>query len=97
MTPEQELTLRVAALVRKRKGNDSEASLRAIFFEYAGDDSQVCAKDLTEILKDAEVGNALTRGMWVKGVMTRLDINRDDFVSWDEFSAVITARAAKIA
>ncbi len=35
------------------------------------------------------MGNGLTRGMWIKGIVGALDKNGDKQIDWAEFSAAV--------
>ena len=68
----QELIGKLEALVQERFDGDYKAA----FDNYANKRSQsgsVDADELSDLLKDAGVGNAFTRGFWVDGVMAEVD------------------------
>ena len=88
--PETELVQKIERLLIDRYGNASTDSLRRAFDAYDSDrDGGIGAKELERLLKDAGVGNALTRGAWVKGILNRLDVSRDGEIDWTEFTKAI--------
>ncbi len=90
MSLEQELVGKIQSVLRSRYGGVGADERRSMFGDYdRNGDGFIDADELTSILADAGVGNALTRGFWVKGVITRMDQNDDDQISFDEFEAVI--------
>lgn len=86
MTREEELIILVRAYVER--GYDG--NYRACFRMYDVDsDDKVSATELEYLLHDAEVGNRLTRAAWVRGVIDRLDTDKDGKISWDEFQSAL--------
>jgi Ca2+-binding EF-hand superfamily protein len=75
-----ELVKKVSALVGRYYRNDWTAAFAA----YATD-GKVTSDGLVKLLRDAEVGNMVTRNAWARGVLDALDADRDDAISWDEF------------
>lgn len=84
-----ELKTRVTQLVNTRFRGDR----RAAFNHYAPS-GRLDRAALTRVLEDAGVGNMFTRGAWVHGVMEKLDVDRDDVLTWAEFTQGIAARSA---
>lgn len=84
-----ELTTKVQRLVERRFQGDG----RAAFDHYAGADGQVNRDELSRLLSDAGVGNFITRGAWVSGIMERVDGNGNGKISWGEFNAVMRSAA----
>ena len=75
---------KVGGLVDQRFGGD----YRAAFGHYdTNGDGTISTAEMTALLADAGVGNWFTRWTWVNGVVSRLDANDDDHISWDEFRA----------
>lgn len=94
MAPETELITKVRQLLVNKHGDDSVASLKKSFHAYDRNQTgRLEADELHEVLADAGIGNRLTRGMWVKGIMARLDSDRDDAISWDDFSGLLDEAA----
>lgn len=92
MAPETELITKVRNLLLKVHGKDDIAALRTSFDAYDRNKSGRLEPDeLAVVLEDAGIGNKLTRGMWVKGILARLDTDKDNALSWDDFSAVLAA------
>lgn len=93
-TNEEELKRKVTALVRRRFNDD----FRAMFEHYSRHrqgDERIDRDELSELLADAEIGNRLTRGSWVIGVLRQLDTDHDSAVSWAEFERVVNAYSAR--
>jgi Ca2+-binding EF-hand superfamily protein len=87
MSAEQkQLIEKIEAMLQKKYGSTDEASMKKLFDEYdANADGKIDKGELSQLLKDADIGNALTRGTWVKGIIEKLDQNGDKAISWDEF------------
>jgi len=81
----KELKDKVSKLVNKKFGGDYK---KAFDYYDANKDAGVDAAELKKLLEDAGVGNSLTRGAWVKGIMNRLDTNKDGKIQWSEFESV---------
>jgi hypothetical protein len=65
---------------------EKNGDFKAAFDHYdRGHDGGVSADELTQLLKDAGVGNAFTRGAWVSGIIERLDTNKDGRIQFSEF------------
>ncbi len=86
----RELKAKVGALVSKSFGGDYKAAFEA----YGGKDGKVAADELKKLLADAGVGNGITRGAWVSGIIEKLDGDGDGKVSWTEFEAVVNRASA---
>lgn len=87
---QEELVRKVQALLTSRYGDTSVASMRKLFDQYDVDgDGKIGSDELEKLLKDASVGNALTRGAWIKGIIGKLDESGDKKIDWDEFSKAI--------
>ena len=87
MSGEQEqLIEKIEALLTKKYGATDEGSMKKLFDAYdANADGKIDKSELSQLLKDADIGNSLTRSTWVKGIMEKLDLNADKAISWDEF------------
>lgn len=78
----KELKEKVGKLVKDNFNGD----LKKAFEHYDADgDNAVNADEISALLKDAGVGNAITRGFWVNGILAKLDKNEDKKVEWPEF------------
>lgn len=87
---EKELKQKVGALVSSKFGND----FKKAFTHYDRDkDGAVTKGELVELLEDAGVGNGITRGIWAKKIIEKLDASHDHAIEWSEFEAVFRARA----
>lgn len=51
-------------------------------------DGKVDSDSLKQSLKDADVGNGFTRGLWVKAIIKTMDTDKDGAISWGEFESV---------
>ena len=87
---QEELVSRLKVLLNKKYGGTSVEAMRKLFDDYdTTHDQKISEKELEQLLKDAEVGNGLTRGMWIKGIVGALDKNGDRQIDWAEFSAAV--------
>ena len=92
MAPETELITKVRQLLVKKHGSDDVASLKRGFESYDRNRTgRLEAEELQAVLEDAGIGNRFTRGMWVKGILARLDHDRDEAIAWDDFSGLLDA------
>lgn len=92
MSVEKELIEKIQGLMRSRHGGTDHAARARLFAAYdTNGDGQICRSELARLLDDAGVGNSLTRGFWVKGVIARLDQDDNETISLEEFEAVIGA------
>lgn len=85
---EEELKIKIRQLVMEK----FEGDYRQGFDHYDkidGEDSKIGSSALEQLLADADVGNWLTRRLWVEGVMKALDKDRDGAISWDEFESIL--------
>lgn len=92
MAPEIELVTKVRQLLLKRCGSDDVAALRESFFAYDKNQTgHLEPEELQVVLEDAGIGNKLTRGMWVKGILARLDRHKKNALSWEDFAPMLDA------
>ena len=83
----QELIEKISALVESQYGGD----FKAAFDHYASkraDSGSIDSDELSDLLTDAEIGNVFTRGMWVSGIMSELDTDKDGFITYSELEAI---------
>lgn len=83
-TPREELISAVTDLLNRKFDGDLAHMLR--FYDDDGDE-KFDAKELWNLLRDANVGNFVTRNGWVAGVLAALDSDRDGKISVEEFRA----------
>ncbi len=87
---QEELVQKVQALMAKKFGDASPESMRKLFDEYDRDgDGKIEGHELEALLVDAGVGNAFTRGAWVRGIISAMDQDSDKRVDWAEFSKAV--------
>ena len=84
----KELVKRVSDLVYGRFGGDYNAAFNHYATKSSAEPS-VDADELRELLSDAGVGNSVTRGVWVRGIIGELDRDMDGKISAAEFQSVI--------
>ncbi len=91
MSKEQdELVAKVKALMVRKYGASDAAAMRKLFDEVDADgDGKIDPHELEGLLKDAGVGNGLTRGAWIKGIVSALDTSGDKKIDWAEFSRAV--------
>lgn len=88
---EQELRTKIARLVNRAPYHgDLEAAFRAY---DRGDDGALNSAELRALLADARVGNGLTRGLWVDGIIEKMDelpgARRNGKVDWAELETLL--------
>ena len=87
---EKELKEKVAKLVTEKFGGDYKAA----FAHYdTSRGNSIGKNELVQLLSDAGVGNALTRGTWAKKIIEKLDRNEDQAIAWSEFESIFRATA----
>jgi hypothetical protein len=80
-----ELVAKIRALAKARK----LASSGALFRSYDGDgDQRLDPDELTQLLADAAVGG-MFRGVYVRRIFERLDLDADDGLSLPELNGVL--------
>ena len=80
-TQEQELSEKVRGLVNRRFGGDYKRAVQHYSKRRGG---VIDPDELLDLLKDAGIGNALTRSTWVRGIIDRFDKNHDGLISYTE-------------
>ncbi len=91
MAKEQdELVKKIRQLMVRKYGQDDRAALRSLFDEYdQNKDGRIEKTELEALLEDAGIGNSMTRGLWVKGVLGAIDQDQNQLIDWDELSRAI--------
>lgn len=87
---ERELKAKIKALVNSRYGGDYKKAFEA--YDPDGDGA-IDKAGLSRFLSDAGVGNGLTRGAWVKGIISKLDGSGDSKIQWTELQSMVSASA----
>ena len=94
MGMETELISKVKNLLVSRHGTDDVRALRTTFEAYDANRSGCLeAEELGRVLEDAKIGNGLTRAIWIKGILARLDRSKRGALSWDDFVVVLDVAA----
>jgi len=92
MTDEEELVSKVRKLMTERFGGTDVAARKKLFEAYdKNGDGQVDQDEMKQLLADAGVGNGLTRGAWVRGVIKKLDSDDDKTISYDELERIFAS------
>lgn len=87
---QQQLVDSIGKYLQQNFGDRSPASMRKLFDRYdVNHDGKITKDELEKLLKDIEIGNAFTRGAWVRGIIDKIDTNADKSISWDEFHTVV--------
>lgn len=83
----KELVTKLAAHCRVTVGEPSPENWRKVFNLYdRNKDGRIQEEELSAWLADADIGNFLTRSMWVAGIFERVDTApRDTGISLSEF------------
>jgi hypothetical protein len=84
----QELIQKVGALVEEQFAGD----FKSAFDHYANKRSQtgsIDSDELSELLRDADIGNTFTRGFWVSGIMAEVDKDNDGFITYTELEKIV--------
>jgi Ca2+-binding EF-hand superfamily protein len=80
-----ELRDKVAKLIK----DNFEGDYHKAFDHYDDDkDGTISKPELVTLLRDAGIGNWMTRGRWADGIISELDTDRDGCISWAEFEGV---------
>lgn len=83
-----ELATKLGALVDNKFSGD----LRQAFAHY-GDrhshDPNLDAAELTEMLKDADVGNSMNRGEWATSILDKYDTDKSGQINWRDFQKFV--------
>ena len=83
----RELTGKVTKLITDRFGGDWHKAFA--HYDSGKRDGKINRAELGELLKDAGIGNWLTRGAWADGIIAALDADKDGTISGPEFEAVL--------
>jgi len=78
---------KVSTLVDAEFGGDYADAFR----HYTDGDGKVSKDGVKALLRDAGVGNSVTRWAWAGAVVAELDVDRDGSISWPEFVAAFEA------
>jgi Ca2+-binding EF-hand superfamily protein len=91
-TEQEQLVAGISGYLDKNYGDRSPAAMRKLFDRYDVDhDGKISKHELKQLLEDVDVGNTFTRGAWVRGIIDKVDTNKDKAISWEEFQAVAGA------
>lgn len=88
---EVELTTKLSELVDGSYGGNLAAAFGA--YDKRGGDQALDRGELESLLRDADVGNPLTRGMWVRGIIKKMDglpgAEKNGKVDWRELETIL--------
>lgn len=88
----KELVAKIEALLLKKYGVTNIGAQQRLFESHdKNTDGKVDADELSALLKEAEVGSGITRGIWVRGVMRQMDTDGDGMISWDEYRHAVSS------
>jgi hypothetical protein len=91
----RELVRKVTRLVSTRYGGTGIEAWRFAFADVDADnDGVINGAELATLLERAGVGNGFTRGAWVKGVLTELNLDGDGGIAIDELLRVVEVSEA---
>ena len=82
---EAEVRRKLNALIDRRFGGNARAA-----FDHFDRDGDGCLSrsEVSRALREAGIGNRLTRGFYVDGIMERFDRDGDGRLCWSEFSSI---------
>ncbi len=87
---DKELIDKINKLLTVRFGGSTMENQKRLFDSYDKDrNGRINSDELYELLKDAGIGNGITRGAWVRGVISKMDQDRDGMISWAEYTKII--------
>ncbi len=90
MERERELIMKIRNMLQRHHGGDDPTAMRKAFSMYdRSGNGELGPNELAVVLADAGVGNALTRGAWVRGILSRLDSEGRGALSWSDFQAAL--------
>lgn len=89
---ERELVTKIDTLLRKRYGNATNNAQHQLFTSFDKDgDGKITDGELSDLLKAAGIGNGITRGAWVRGIMDIMNTDGEPGITWDEYLSAIQA------
>lgn len=89
---EAELKDKIQALLLRKYGSTSRESMEKLFNVYDKNrNGNIDKAELEQLLKDADIGNGLTRGAWANGIIEKIDTGRDKSISWREFDSIVNS------
>jgi len=80
----QELKQKVSQLVALKFSGDAQAAF--VYYDQSND-KKLHRAELIDLLKDAGIGNWLTRGSWADAIIAELDRDGDKAISMDDLLA----------
>lgn len=82
-----ELKRGINSLVTRKFGGDFDKAFS--YYDFNGD-GKLNRDNVSNVLADAGIGNFITRGLWVTGIMTELDTDLDGFVTKQQIQVLIS-------
>src|SRR4051812_20912893 len=79
----RELQEKVGKIVAAKFGGDYHRAFE--HYDQKKKDGRINKDELMELLKDAGIGNFITRGVWADGIIGELDTDGDGAISGPEF------------
>jgi Ca2+-binding EF-hand superfamily protein len=90
MNFEEDLVLKIVALMRQRFGGDDRAALDRLFAAYDHNgDGEIDGEELMHLLADAGIGNDRTRKAWVRAAMSQLDQDGNGTINLRELASIL--------
>jgi Ca2+-binding EF-hand superfamily protein len=83
----QELTEKVTKLIAERFAGDWHKAFE--HYDNNNKDGKINKAEMGQLLKDAGIGNWLSRGTWAAGIIAALDADKDGAISGPELEAVL--------
>jgi Ca2+-binding EF-hand superfamily protein len=90
----REVQDKVSRLVTEKFAGDYQRAFA--HYDNGPKDGRIDAAELTQLLKDAGIGNWFTRDAWVEGIIDALDTDQDGAISATEFNAVLKSSAHQL-
>ena len=98
MSAQEELVKKINSLLLRKYGTSSEPDQKRLFESHDKDgDGKIDPKELEGLLREADVGNTITRGAWVRGIVGRMDTDGDGKITRTTITTMIVVSIAATA